>query len=119
MGNFILKINILIKYYKEAVLKQFRKDSSFEKLDLNLIYPTTHDGVQLILKENLMEQSIICENDNNNYKNNTPARSNISFYHKNLILKDFVRDNNSSFSDESNTEREDISRSSNTSTEAH
>ena len=86
---------------------------------MNLIYPTTHDGVQLILKENLIEQSIICENDNNNYKNTKSAKSNISFYHKNLILKDFVKDNNSSFSDESNTEREDLSRFSNTSTEAN
>ena len=66
-----------------------------------------------------MEQSIICENDNNNYKNTKSAKSNISFYHKNLILKDFVKDNNSSFSDESNTEREDLSRFSNTSTEAN
>jgi len=88
-------------------------------LDLNFFYPTTHDAVQLILKENSIEQSIICENDNNNYKNTKSAKSNISFYHKKIILKDFVNENNSSFSDESNTEREDISRSSNTSTEAN
>jgi len=87
-------------------LKQFRKDPSFEKFDLTLIYPSTQDAVQHILKDTLVEQPI----NSNNISN---PKSNISFYQENLILKDGK--SNSSISGESNTDKEDISHLSNSS----
>lgn len=102
------KFLIFEKKLKEAVLKLFRKDSNFEKLDLNLFYPTTQDAIQLIFEGDLTEKPIICESISSHL-------SDISFYQKNLILKDAK--SSSSFSGESATDKEDLSHFSNSSTD--
>lgn len=40
------------------MLKKLKKDSIREKFDFNLIYPTTHDAVEHIVKPNMSEHKV-------------------------------------------------------------
>ena len=88
------------------MLKQFRKDPNFEKMDFDLIYTTTKDAVFLIMKSS---QTPFETSENSNSNNNKL----LSFYNENINYR------NSRFDEGSKPQRESLDHLTNSTIESN